>query len=178
MKAKILTFIEQVKIAFANRRSGMHRSIAHKPNIIELEADETILENAAKEIEKLDGTYRKPFALSALSFLIELVVPVFNRWKRRNGLITHPNNANISGHINANNQYQELREGIHALLIEVNNSDGEPLFMIQPEEMRPAIAIVEQYNRSKLKQVEVTDIIDVPTNPSNTLRSSQNALKD
>jgi hypothetical protein len=176
MKAKILTFIEQVKLAFAIRKSKMHQSVAHKPNIKELEADETVLAHAVKEIEKLDDTHTKPFALSALSFLIELVVPVFSRWKRRNSLITHPENANISGHINANSQYQQLREGIHALLIEINNSDGEPLFAIQSHVERPAIAIVEQYKTAKHKTAEVaSDNVEVVINQSDTLRPSQNA---
>lgn len=152
---KILTFIQQVKAAFASRRSGMHRARYHLPYIKQLEEDEVALADVSESIKKLDDSQGKTFAEKALSFLIDIVVPIFSRWMERNKLITAPDNANVKGHLIANNEYQALKEDFHALLVEVNESSGEPLFVVEGDK-KPSIAIVEQYKKTKNNNAEVS----------------------
>ena len=156
MKDKILAFIAKTKTAFSNRRSHMQGSKVHKPFIDEIAADESELELATGIIDALDES-KKTFAASVLFYLMENVVPIFRKWMMRIGKIA---DIHTAGHSKAKEDFGELTNGIHSLLLEVNISDGQQLITVEPQEEKPGRAIVKRYEKEKYLQTHEIQIVN------------------
>ncbi len=147
MKEKILAFIQNVKTLFSEKRHKMPKHI-HKRQIIEIEKDETQLMSAHELIDNLDDTNQGYYRAQLLAHFIDMVIPVFSHWLMRIKK-TEEENAHISSHIKAKEEYQAQRMIICSLIADINTMNEQALVNIESELDNPGEAIVASYMKQR-----------------------------
>lgn len=147
MKEKLLTYINQIKLLFTNRKEKMPSVRFHKPYIEQIQQDVETLEQAFETIQQLDEAEKKTFAPYSMFHLMEKVVPVFRHWMTRIQTLQNSGHSDIQGHKKATQEYNEQKGTIYSLIEELNALNGEALISIKLPVENPGREIIKQYKR-------------------------------
>ncbi|HRE30385.1 MAG TPA: hypothetical protein PLD88_00285 [Candidatus Berkiella sp.] len=162
MKEKLLTYINQIKLIFINRKKNMPLAVrSHRLYIEEIQEDINSLELAFNTIQQLDETEKKLFSPSSMFYLMEKVVPVFRHWMTRIQTLRNSGHSDIEGHKKAAQEYDEQKITIYSLVEELNALNGETLISIALPAENPGHEIIKQYKRENYLLQHVIQEIEI-----------------